>query len=136
MARSRSFPRERAEALAGRIAIGLEIPICTACLSFVSMALDAGDPAEVSRQTRHMTPILWYDGLAEPALAAVREARERDVPHARAALADLEARGGRSVVARAIVLRLAAELSTRVHAELQVIRAARERLSLAPPELN
>ncbi len=66
-----------------------------------------------------MTPQLWVDGLAAPALAAVRRAGNRGVPDAAAALADLERHGGDSAVARAIVRRLAEELS----------RRARERLS-------
>ncbi len=133
---SRAFPRARAETLASHVEIGLEIPICYACLSFVSVALDDGDPVEAARQARHMTPYLWEEGLAEPALAAMRRACERGVPYARAGLADLEQRGGRSGVARAIVLRLAEELSRRVHTEVSVVGQARERLRLAPPELN
>ena len=133
---SRAYPRARAEALASQVEIGLEIPICYACLSFVSVALDVGDPVEAARQARHMTPYLWAEGLAGPALAVVRQACERGVPHAREGLADLELRGGRSAVARAIVLRLAAELSRRVHTEVRVVTQARDRLRLAPPELN
>ena len=119
-----------------QVEISLEIPICYACLSFVSLALDADDPVEAARQARRMTPYLWDEGLAEPALAAVRRACECGVPHARDGLDDLELRGGRSAVARAIVLRLAAELSRRVHTEVRVIAQARARLQLAPPELN
>jgi hypothetical protein len=87
--------------------------ICHACLSFVSFAIDNGDPSEITRWIRRMTPDLWVDGLAEPALAAVRRAGDRGVPDASAALADLERSGGRSSVARAIVRRLAEELSHR-----------------------
>lgn len=83
-----------------------------------------------------MTPYIWDEGLAGPALAAVRRACERGVPHAREGLIDLERRGGRSAVARAIVLRLAAELSRRVHTEVGVLEQARERLGRARPELN
>ena len=131
-----AITREHADTFASQLDIGLDIPICHACLSFVSLAIDDGDPADVARQARKLTPYLWDEGLAGPALAAVREACARDVAHAHTALADLEQRGGRSAVARAIVVRLAGELSRRVHAELRVITAARERLDLAPPELN
>jgi phosphoserine phosphatase len=72
-----------------------------------------------------MTPDLWFDGLDAQALAAVRRACAAGVPDAEQALADLEARGGRSVVARAIVRRLAGELAE---------RAARNRR--LNPELN
>ena len=60
-----------------------------------------------------MTPDLWHDGLDAQALAAVGRACASGVPDAERALAELEARGGRSVVARAIVRRLAGELAER-----------------------
>jgi hypothetical protein len=44
-------------------------------------------------------------------LAAAKHASELGLPHARAALADLAQHGGRGMAARAIVRRLAAELS-------------------------
>lgn len=83
-----------------------------------------------------MTPDLWHDGLAEPALAAVRRACERGVLHAPAALADLEQNGARSPVARAIVRRLAEDLLRRMRRELYVLAAARERLPRVVPEAN
>jgi hypothetical protein len=86
--------------------------VCYACLSVVSFAIDSGDAGQVGRELRRMTPDLWEDGLAEPGLAAVRRACTLAVPDAEAALADLERRGGRSVVAREIVRRLVAELLT------------------------
>lgn len=110
--------------------------ICHACLSFVSLALDGGDQVEIARQVRRMTPDLWADGLAEPALAAVRDACEVGVPDAEAALADLERYGGKSSVARAIVRRLAEDLSRRARTERSLETLARDRLHLAPPELN
>jgi hypothetical protein len=116
--------------------LDLDSGICHACLSFVSFALDKGDPREIARELRRMTPELWADGLAEPALSAVRRACEIGVPDAEAALADLERRGGRSSVARAIVRRLAEELSRRAHTTMRLETAARDRLHLAPPELN
>jgi hypothetical protein len=132
----RAFPKPRADALAARLELDVNRGICHACLCFVSFALDGGDQAEVARQTRHMTPELWHDGLAEQALASVRRAVEQGVPDAEAALADLERSGGRSGVARAIVRRLAADLSRRTRTEMRLEAVARERLLLAPPELN
>ena len=82
-----------------------ELPICQACLSFVSMSLD--DPKEARHWTYEMTPFIWEEGLREPALAAVRAAGDL------AALADLEARGGRSKTARAIVMELARQQDER-----------------------
>jgi hypothetical protein len=83
-----------------------------------------------------MTPDLWADGLEELALSAVRHACEIGVPDAEAALADLERRGGRSSVARSIVRRLAEELSRRARTQMRLETLARDRLRLAPPELN
>jgi hypothetical protein len=62
------------------------------------------------------TPILWEEGLAEPAQAAVERAVKRGTPDAAAALADLGARGPRTPIARAIVRRLAGQLSFRAKA--------------------
>ena len=68
-----------------------------------------------------MTPNLWHEGLAEPALVAMRAALDRNVDGARQALADLERGGGSSATAQAIVLRLAAEMAV----EIQAFQAAR-----------
>jgi len=112
------------------------VGICFACLSFVSFPLHAGDEREARRATRQMTPFIWEEGLAEPALESVRAARDRGVAEAGEALAELERSGGRSAVARAIVLRLAADLAERMRAELRLLEVARGRLDAAPPEWN
>ncbi len=83
-----------------------------------------------------MTPVLWEDGMAEQAFAAVRRACERGVPDADAAFADLELHGGRSATARSIVRRLAGDLSQRTRTELRLEALARDRLPLARPEWN
>ena len=137
MARTRPFPQQRASAVAAELGLDLDAAdVCCACLGIVSLAMDFGDDAEVARELRRMTPDLWADGLDGPALAAVRAAVGRGVPDAEVALADLEQRGGRSAVAREIVRRLAAELSREVHAAVRAHELTRERLALAPPELN
>jgi hypothetical protein len=133
---SRPFSQRRTDTLAMMLELDLDVGICHACLSFVSFALDEGDPAEIARQLRCMTPDLWDDGLAEPALEAVRRACEFGVPDAEAALADLERRGGRSSVARSIVRRLAAELSRRSRTKRRLETPARDRLRLVLPEPN
>ncbi|MGZ8717185.1 MAG: hypothetical protein ACXWYO_08760 [Gaiellaceae bacterium] len=130
------FPQRRADAVASELEVDLDGGICHACLSFVSFALDEGDPAELRRQVRRMTPALWEDGLAAQALAAVRRACERGVHDANAALADLELSGGRSATARAIVRRLAAELSRRTCTEMRLEALARDSPSLTRPEWN
>lgn len=108
-----SLSTARAAAIVARLALDLDDGICHACLCFVSFAIDRGDEREVQRQVRKMTPDLWHDGLDTQAFAAVRTACAAGVPDADQALADLEARGGRGVVARAIVRRLAGELARR-----------------------
>ena len=132
----RGLPQPRADALAATVDVGLDCRICLACLSFVSMALDGGDPSDIARELRRMTPDIWHDGLSEIAIAAVRCARDLGVADADAALADLDERGGRSVVARAIVRRLAEELSRRARTTTRVQTMARDRSLLAPPEWN
>ena len=131
-----TFAKRRADAVAAALELDLDMGICHACLSFVSFALDDGNPAEIAGATRRMTPWLWDEGLADQALAAVRRACDRGVPDAHAALADLELKAGRSAVARSIVRRLAEELSRRTRMEMRVEALARDRLRLAPPELN
>jgi len=112
------------------------IGICHACLSFVSIPLDGGHERAARREAQRMTPVLWEEGLSAAALATLEHACREGVPGAAVALADLERNAGRSPVARAIVLRLAAELSARGRAEMRLEAAARERLGLAPPEWN
>ena len=85
-----------------------DVPICLACLSFVVFAIDAGDEREIRLWTSRMTPDLWAEGLEQPARLAGARAAERGVPRAAEALATL---GPRSPVARAIVRRLAGQLS-------------------------
>ena len=103
----------RAAAIVAQLELDLDDGICHACLCFVSFAVDDGDEREIVRQVRQMTPGLWEDGLDVQALAAVQAACAAGVPDAQKALAELEARGGRSVIARAVVLRLAVELAER-----------------------
>lgn len=112
------------------------VGICHACLSFVAFPLDGGDVREARSWARRMTSDLWHEGLAEPALAAMRDAADAGIEGAAAALADLERNGGRSAVARAIVLRLAADLVEQMRAERRLLEASRSRLELAPPEWN
>jgi hypothetical protein len=120
-----SFSQIRADALVKELDLDLNVGICHACLSFVSLAIDGGDTREIARWTRRITPTLWMEGLAEPVLAAVRDARDRGVADADSALVDLERRGGASPIARAIVRRLAEELSRRTRTELHLEARAR-----------
>lgn len=109
---------------------------CLACLSFVSSCLRAGDEHEARVWVRRVTPTIWIEGMEGPARRAVREAALGGVRHGEECLADLELHGGGSVVARAIVLRLGAELAERERIEWEVRRQALSRLESAQPELN
>jgi hypothetical protein len=109
---TRQLTQVQADALAARLELDLN-QVCHACLCFVSFALDEGEPREIARQLRRMTPDLWDDGLDAQALVATRQACELGFPDAPEALADLEQHGGKGIVARAIVRRLAEELSAR-----------------------
>lgn len=95
-----------------------DIAICHACLSFVSFALDAGDDHEVSCSIRRIAPDLWAEGLALPVRLALERARKRGVVNAEEAIAAVDRNGARSQVVRAIVRRLAAELSARAKGDL------------------
>jgi hypothetical protein len=131
------YPLQRARAFAARVDVDVrQSNICLACLSFVSWPVGEGDGREALSWTRRLTPDLWDEGLPEYVLPLVREAVAAGVPDAERALADLEAKGARSAVARAFVLRLAEDLAQRTRIETRLEAAARARLELAPPELN
>lgn len=100
------------------------------------MPLGRGDLKTAKREARQMTPILWDEGLAEPALAAARLAAAGHVEGAAHALADLEHNGGRSATARAIVLELAAEQYRRSRARFRLVEEARDRMPPVLPEWN
>jgi hypothetical protein len=95
-----------------------DIAICHACLSFVSFALDSGDDHEVACSITRVAPDLWAEGLAQPVRLALERARKRGVVNAQEAIAAVDRNGARSQVVRAIVRRLAAELSVRAKGDL------------------
>jgi hypothetical protein len=105
--------------LAARLEIDVDdVAICHACLSFVSIPLGRGDEREAAKATAWITPDLWAEGLALPARLALEQALSDGISGAEAALADIAARQGRSLMARAIVRRLAAALSERAKGDL------------------
>jgi hypothetical protein len=131
-----TFPKPRADRLVDQLELTLE-GICLACLSFVSFPLDQDAPwPVVEGAVRRLTPDLWVDGLEQQAFDAVRRAVGRGVPDAEAALADLEAFGPRSGVARAIVRGLARQLVEWERRDRLLVDTARPRLQRAPSELN
>jgi hypothetical protein len=108
-----------AAALAAELELDVDdLAICHACLSFVSLAIDAGDERKVAGSITQMAPDLWAEGLAQPVRIALRRARERGVANADEAIASVDKSGPRSQVARAIVRRLAADLSARAQGDL------------------
>lgn len=126
--RSRSFPQLRADTLAAKLDLGPDVGICQACLSFVSFALGDGDPHGLRARQGALRRTL--------ALAAVRRACSLGVADAYAALVELERNAGKSSVARSIVRRLAEELLRHTRTEMRLEALTRDRLRLAPPELN
>jgi imidazolonepropionase-like amidohydrolase len=103
--------RPRAWELATALDLDMyEVGICPACLTFVGFPLDRGDEREVRRATLQFTPILWEEGLEQPACSALERARERGVKDAGRALADVDRAGPRTTIARAIVRVLALQM--------------------------
>ena len=114
-----TLDRRRAETLASALDLDVDsIGICHACLSFVSIALDEGDEREIRRQTLRLTPTLWDEGLSLPLRLALEGARASGVHDAAPALDDVARFGARTTIARAVVRRLALQLSIRTHAQL------------------
>jgi hypothetical protein len=102
---------EKARKLAAELELDVHaIGICHACLCVVSFAIDGGDEADIRRQTNAFAGPLWHEGLALPARVALERARRTGVPLAEEAIADVEQRGARSPVVRAIVRRLGEDL--------------------------
>ena len=95
-----------------------EVGICHACLSSVSFPQRAGDERETRRATNEFAPILWDEGLEGPVREALERASTAGVAGADAAMRGVEALGGRSVVVKAIVRRLAADLFDRSQGSL------------------
>src|SRR4051794_14681933 len=105
--------------LAARLDLDLDdTPICLACLSFVSLPLGSGDERGARSWTRRIAPDIWVEGLEQPALLALRRARDDGVPDAEAGLADIDERGLRSNMAQGIVWHLAGDLAARAQGDL------------------
>ncbi len=105
--------------LATRLDLDLDdTPICLACLSFVSSPLGSGEEREARSWTRRMTPDIWAEGLEQPAMLALRRARDEGIGGSEAGLADIDERGGRSLMAQGIVWHLAGDLAARAQGDL------------------
>jgi hypothetical protein len=89
------------ESVAEALPVGLHSRgVCPMCLFLL---LQGGPESFV-------VPTLWIEGMDEPVREALEDAVRRDMPGASAALDDLQARGCRSAIFRAVVRRLAREL--------------------------
>jgi len=111
--------RDEAAALAAVLELDVDdIAICHACLSFVSLAIDSGDERKVAGSITRMAPDLWAEGLAQPVRLALERARKRGVANADEAIVAVDKSGSRGPVVRAIVRRLAADLSARAKGDL------------------
>jgi hypothetical protein len=95
-----------------------DIAICHACLSFVSFALDSGNEHKVVGSITSMAPDLWAEGLEQPVRLALERARKRGIANADEAIVTVDKAGPRSPVVRAIVRKLAADLSARAKGDL------------------
>ena len=111
--------RRRAWEVAATLELDMyEAGICLACLTFVAFPLDQGNEREVRGRTLEFTPILWEEGLEQPARRALERARERGVKDAERALADVDQAGARTAIARAIVRVLALQMVAEMRAPL------------------
>jgi hypothetical protein len=94
--------------LAAKLSVGLgSHGVCYPCLGLVAdeLASDGGREAE-----HWVVPTLWVEGLGVTVAAAIERAVELELPAAAAARDDLQARGCRSGIFRAVVRRLARDL--------------------------
>lgn len=97
-----------AAALAERLELDVRSAgVCVACLTFAAFPLDLGHEREARREARKLTPILWAEGLELTTLLALETARRDGVADALAAIEDVRTHGAGSLVAEAIVWRLA-----------------------------
>jgi hypothetical protein len=99
-----------------RLAASLDVTlashgVCPACLCEVAWDREHGDERAQRRTYAEFAPNLWLEGLGETVRRALVVAAHDGVPGAAAALTDLEARGLRSGIFRAVVNRLADQLA-------------------------
>ena len=98
-----------AHLLASQLELDYEtVPICRACLTFVSFPLDRGDARKARREAVSFGPDLWEEGLEGALWTALAHAREGGVERAEEAIRELDDLGARSELVTAAVLRLAA----------------------------
>ena len=94
------------------------VPICLACLTFVSFPLDLGREREARAEAAALRLDFWAEGLADPTRRALERACERGIDRAAEAMREIDHLGARSEIVTAIILRLA-------HAQVDEMRAHR-----------
>ena len=120
---------KQANALASQLNLEMHtVGICLACLTFVAFPLDSGDERELKRALRYFTPVLWEEGLAAPARDALANAAVAGTTHAKAALDDVDRRGSRAPIVRAIVLRLASQMVEEMHRDAATLSNGSRRI--------
>lgn len=108
---ARSLTGAQARELAEELEIDMHgAGVCLACLWFVAAAVDSGDEADARRTAAKFSPWLWEEGLALPLRRALERARVRGSHLAERAIADVDRRGGRSIVTKAVVRHLAEDM--------------------------
>lgn len=94
------------------------MPICLACLTFVSFPLDLGEERKARREAAALAQDFLEEGLEGSLRSALERARERGVDRAAEAMRELDRLGPRSELVTAVVLQLA-------YAQVDEIRARR-----------
>lgn len=105
-----SLSPAQADAFAVRLDVGLD-GVCLLCLSFITGAMHDGDPKEVRRWVRRMSPSLWEDGLEQTILDALALAVASGEPDAELWLAEVKQQGPKGILVSAVVRRLAEQLA-------------------------
>jgi len=101
-----------AESLAASLDVTLASHgVCPACLFEVAWDRAHGDERAQRSSYAVFAPNLWLEGLGETVRRALVVASHDGAPGAAAALTDLDARGLRSGIFRAVVNRLADQLA-------------------------
>jgi hypothetical protein len=124
----RSPTGEEARLLAEALELDMhDAGVCLACLWFVGAAVHGGDEADIRRTTSQFSRWLWEEGLALPLRRALERERVRGSAVAERAIADVDRRGGRSIVVKAVVRHLAEDMARewRLPKRAQVIELRR-----------
>jgi hypothetical protein len=102
---------KRVDELAKSLEVGLHSPgVCPMCLLLVATELEHEDGRPAAGRITMIAPTLWAEGLDRPVRDALKRKVRAGIADATDALLDLDERGFRSGIFRAVVRRLAVEL--------------------------